>query len=235
MKGYRFGFNGKERDDEVKGSGNSLDFGARIYDSRLGRWLSTDPEEKNFPSFSPYVSFNNNPIFNVDENGRTGKAYLTKKINKKTGRPFLIIVTNVYLYRQGQEYKNCIMADLESKYNRNGNYFTYKKNGKVYDVKFKFKVVARDENTLEEDIKKAKIEDNFYIIDDNTNWPSKDSYTITAVPNNGGNIGAISTQDLGKEIGTFSHEVNHGYGGTDHSKLPTTNYCIEDCVDISIP
>ena len=40
---YRWGFNGKETDNEVKGNGNSLDFGARIYDSRLGRWLSVDP------------------------------------------------------------------------------------------------------------------------------------------------------------------------------------------------
>ncbi len=39
---YRYGFNGKEKDDEVKGEGNSLDFGARMYDSRLGRFLSID-------------------------------------------------------------------------------------------------------------------------------------------------------------------------------------------------
>jgi RHS repeat-associated protein len=40
---YRYGFNGMEKDDEVKGSGNSLDFGSRIYDARTGRWLSVDP------------------------------------------------------------------------------------------------------------------------------------------------------------------------------------------------
>jgi hypothetical protein len=34
---YRYGFNGMEKDDEVKnGKGNSYDFGARMYDSRLG-------------------------------------------------------------------------------------------------------------------------------------------------------------------------------------------------------
>jgi RHS repeat-associated protein len=47
--GYRFTFNGMEKDDEVKGVGNSLDFGARIYDSRLGRWLSVDPLSYKFP------------------------------------------------------------------------------------------------------------------------------------------------------------------------------------------
>jgi hypothetical protein len=34
---YCFGFNGMEQDNEVQGQGNAYDFGARIYDSRLGR------------------------------------------------------------------------------------------------------------------------------------------------------------------------------------------------------
>lgn len=38
--GSWYGFNRRERDDEVKGAANSLDFGARIYDPRVGRWLS---------------------------------------------------------------------------------------------------------------------------------------------------------------------------------------------------
>lgn len=32
---YRYGFNGKEKDDELKGEGNSYNFEARIYDSRV--------------------------------------------------------------------------------------------------------------------------------------------------------------------------------------------------------
>ncbi len=52
--GYRFGFNGKENDNEVKGVGNSLDFGARIYDSRLGRWLIVDPLTKKYPDIMEY-------------------------------------------------------------------------------------------------------------------------------------------------------------------------------------
>lgn len=41
-----------EKDNEVKGSGNSLDFGARIYDSRLGKWLSTDPLQTKVSQFN---------------------------------------------------------------------------------------------------------------------------------------------------------------------------------------
>jgi len=43
---YRRGFNGMEKDDEFKGKGNSYDFGARMYDPRVGRWLTIDPECK---------------------------------------------------------------------------------------------------------------------------------------------------------------------------------------------
>lgn len=67
---YRFGFNGKEKDNEAKGVGNSLDFGERIYDSRLGRWLSLDPMATKFPAWSAYNFTLNNPILLQDPDGR---------------------------------------------------------------------------------------------------------------------------------------------------------------------
>lgn len=57
----RYGFNGKENDDEVKGRGNASDFGARVYDARLGKFLSVDPLLKEFPWNSPY-SFAENDV-----------------------------------------------------------------------------------------------------------------------------------------------------------------------------
>jgi len=67
---YRFAFNGMEQDDEVKGEGNSYDFGARIYDSRLGRWMSTDPHQTNYAGLSSYNFVANNPIIYVDMDGK---------------------------------------------------------------------------------------------------------------------------------------------------------------------
>ena len=67
---YRFGFNGMEKDNEVKGIGNSLDFGARIYDSRLGRWLSMDPLQVKYPALTPYNFVGNSPLRLVDKDGR---------------------------------------------------------------------------------------------------------------------------------------------------------------------
>jgi RHS repeat-associated protein len=66
---YRYGFNGMERDDEIKGSGNSYDFGARMYDNRIGRWLRTDAMEGKYSDQSPYNSSSNNPIFFIDPDG----------------------------------------------------------------------------------------------------------------------------------------------------------------------
>ncbi len=75
---YRFGFSGKEKDNEVKGSGNQIDFGARVYDPRLGRWLSLDQITN--PSQSPYCAFNDNPTYIIDPDGKwsrlcSGKYY----------------------------------------------------------------------------------------------------------------------------------------------------------------
>jgi RHS repeat-associated protein len=66
---YRYGFNGKENDNEVKGSGNQQDYGMRIYDPRLGRFLSVDPLTKTFPMLTPYQFASNTPIQAVDLDG----------------------------------------------------------------------------------------------------------------------------------------------------------------------
>lgn len=66
---YRYGFNGKENDNEVKGEGNEQDYGMRIYDTRIGKFLSVDPLRKKFPHFSPYQFAGNTPIQAVDLDG----------------------------------------------------------------------------------------------------------------------------------------------------------------------
>lgn len=63
---YRFGFNGMEQDNEVSGSGNTYDYGARMYDSRLGRWFSTDPMNQ---FDSPFINAGDNPIRHKDPDG----------------------------------------------------------------------------------------------------------------------------------------------------------------------
>ena len=66
---YRYGFNGKENDNEVKGEGNQQDYGMRIYDPRLGRFLSVDPLTESYPELTPYQFASNTPINSVDLDG----------------------------------------------------------------------------------------------------------------------------------------------------------------------
>ncbi len=66
---YRYGFNGKENDNEVKGAGNQQDYGMRIYDPRLGRFLSVDPITKSYPMLTPYQFASNEPISGIDLDG----------------------------------------------------------------------------------------------------------------------------------------------------------------------
>ncbi|MGL6269446.1 MAG: RHS repeat domain-containing protein, partial [Chitinophagaceae bacterium] len=72
--GYQFGFNGKENDGEIKGEGNQQDYGMRIYDPRLGRFLSVDPIAPDYPWYSPYHFAGNSPISFSDLDGLEPRA-----------------------------------------------------------------------------------------------------------------------------------------------------------------
>jgi RHS repeat-associated protein len=66
---YRYGFNGKESDDEVSVADGSYDFGARMYDARLGRWWSVDGFFGEYPYHSPYLFVAASPIYFIDPDG----------------------------------------------------------------------------------------------------------------------------------------------------------------------
>jgi RHS repeat-associated protein len=62
---YRYGFNGKEDDDEW----SKQDYGFRIYDGRIGRFLSVDPLTGSYPELTSYQFASNNPISGIDFDG----------------------------------------------------------------------------------------------------------------------------------------------------------------------
>ncbi len=67
---YRYGFNSKEMDNETYGGqGNEYDYGFRIYNPRVGRFLSVDPLENKYPWYTPYQFAGNKPIFAKDMDG----------------------------------------------------------------------------------------------------------------------------------------------------------------------
>lgn len=76
-RSYDFGFEGKRSDHEVSGDFNSYDFGARMYDPRLGRWLSIDAYATKYAELSPYNFAGNSPIQfgDIDGNDITWLPY----------------------------------------------------------------------------------------------------------------------------------------------------------------
>jgi RHS repeat-associated protein len=106
---YRFGFNGKENDDEVSGAGNCIAFEARIYDSRLSRWFSVDPFWPEYPYISSYSFALNSPIYFIDPDGNrivgNDRHTVTLSIAKGEDGKFSLVVTSGNLDPKSDAYK----------------------------------------------------------------------------------------------------------------------------------
>ncbi|MEY3500270.1 MAG: hypothetical protein RL308_1939 [Bacteroidota bacterium] len=74
-KESRFGFQGQEEDDELKGEGNSLNYTYRMHDPRLGRFFAVDPLAAQYPHNSPYA-FSENIVINAVELEGLEKVYV---------------------------------------------------------------------------------------------------------------------------------------------------------------
>jgi RHS repeat-associated protein len=62
---YRYSYNGKEKDSETE----LQDYGMRIYNERLGRFLSVDLLSMEYPHLTPYQFASNTPIQAIDLDG----------------------------------------------------------------------------------------------------------------------------------------------------------------------
>jgi RHS repeat-associated protein len=80
---YRFGFNGKENDKEVYGEGNFQDYGFRMYDTRIARFISVDPLTKKYPELTPFQFASNTPIMSIDLDGTEQESTTKKSSNDK--------------------------------------------------------------------------------------------------------------------------------------------------------
>jgi RHS repeat-associated protein len=87
---YRYGFQGQERDDEIKGAGNSLNYEYRMHDPRLGRFFAVDKAFRQYPELSSYAFIANSPIQYKEKDGRVivdpnGKVVFMKIGTTKIG------------------------------------------------------------------------------------------------------------------------------------------------------
>lgn len=207
---YRYGFNGKEKDDEINNiDGAYDDFGARMYDSRLGRFFSTDAKFTETPYLSPYNALENCPILNIDPDGNSAVAY----INKKTG--VVTITSRIYFYGNASTPLLALSEakKMEDMWNAAGGQVTI--DGKIYKVKFK---VAGVSVTEDEAVKFAQgngsnAGHNFIRLEDGAYF---DRYLGTADERDkssfygyGSNSGYFLASET-KNASTGPHEFGHG-------------------------
>jgi len=114
---YRYGFNGKENDLES----GTQDYGLRIYNLALGKFLSVDPLAPKYPELTPYQFASNRPIDGIDLDGL---EYATFTIFVSNGRVKDILITKDY------ELKNKSSKGAGIQYNT----VLLDKNGKVIQI-----------------------------------------------------------------------------------------------------
>ncbi|ABQ03644.1 RHS repeat-associated core domain-containing protein [Flavobacterium johnsoniae] len=82
-KDYRYGFQGQEKDDEIRGGeGNSINYTFRMHDPRIGRFFAVDPLFREYAYNSPYSFSENRVMDGVEREGlevENINAYLKAK------------------------------------------------------------------------------------------------------------------------------------------------------------
>lgn len=227
----RYGFNSMEGDNEVKGQGNSYDFGARFYDSRLGRFLSIDPKYNHFAELSPYNAFNSNPIVIADPTGESGIVTITEGKGDNPG--VITIKMNVFIYGDGANSK--LANDSEKFINGlvNESAMKYMVNGKEYNVQLELNVTAISEAEACERRGPNKDYANNFIRVEDFNKHQKESIDAETNPwikkayggkqgyvsqmtritqQNGTNSGMFNSSSFSNDFGELLHELLHGMG-----------------------
>jgi RHS repeat-associated protein len=148
---YRYGFNGMEKEDGLTGTTSHYDFGARIYDSRVGRFLSTDFLAKKYPQYSSYNFAGNSPIIAIDvagdsiwvvigdvERGRSGQLQVINELHVTI--KVLDVSKRGYTDAEHREIAASIQGELNSElnYTQSAN-FNDPKTGKPEDGVMRYK------------------------------------------------------------------------------------------------
>ncbi|SRX75232.1 toxin C-terminal domain-containing protein [Aequorivita antarctica] len=92
---YRYGFQGQEMDDEVKGEGNSINYKFRMHDPRVGRFFAVDPLSPQYPHYSPY-SFSGNKVIAFIELEGLEEFSLETHMSMTNGNPALGVTSYVF-------------------------------------------------------------------------------------------------------------------------------------------
>ncbi|MBK8705990.1 MAG: hypothetical protein IPN33_22165 [Saprospiraceae bacterium] len=184
----RYGFNGMERDDEVKGAENTYSTTYRIFDPRLGKWLSIDPQTASTPWETSYASMGNNPIVLNDP---MGDAWDKKSDEKKANEMTASADSKIAEYTKA-------LATLDPD----------KEADKITDLKSSIQELTDAKKELKE---MGEKEDIFYSFSKKESGDTKISGTKAYKDKEGNQKnGIVVTIEYGDEGDAF-HEAKHGW------------------------
>ncbi len=136
--GYRYGFNGKEKDN--KDGVVQYDYGFRIYDPRLVRFKSVDPLFKGYPWNSPYSYAEGDVIRSIDLDGKE-KAIVTDDGTIEIQLVYVAFTNRPSKVIDGKEYSggnlpSNLSADMAVKvFNKGYDEINSELNGKEFAIK----------------------------------------------------------------------------------------------------
>ena len=109
---YRYGFNGKENDREWGTAGLTQDYGFRLYNPAIARFLSVDPLAPDYPELTTYQFAGNMPINSIDLDGAEPLTMIDKY--GKLTKPIIAMLKTAFRYSE-ESLKGATWV----KYNRN--------------------------------------------------------------------------------------------------------------------
>jgi len=236
-RAYRFGFNGKENDNEVKGNGNQQDYGFRIHDTRLGRFLSIDPLYRNFPWNSTYCFSENRPIDGIDLEGKEWSKASYYDPFAQANRVNYHVVIKVFDYTRtdmSMEEMKLIMDGVSKQFEKTYSQFD-KETNTYYTVSLEYEV----SNVSEIASGSYSVENGFSMFFTTTQSGPDGSYTAGSTSSLGG-FGGTQKNSIGINVfvdgnkmpidnlaRTGTHELGHS-GGLQHPWLISENSCQAD-------
>ncbi len=195
----RFGFNGKENDHDVKGFGNQQDYGMRIYDTRIGKFLSVDPLIKEYPELTPYQYASNTPIQAIDLDGLEA-VYHNVKTGARAGGPLNL---QNYPASGGWKCETCVPAPLPT-------FLTFSTSNSLFIAK------PKEQQILMPDIFGTGHIGTRSIVEKNVKAIAQNYYNAVGDNIRGGPFGAIgylAAGEKGSFYGAVADNVALSFGG----------------------
>ncbi len=195
---YRFGFNGFEKDDEIKGAENHISFADYGYDPRLCRRFNPDPIF--FSWQSSYATFDNNPILFIDP---TGKGAEVSSQRDENGKVTLINVKARVLVhgKDSDKAVELIKKDIQDNFKYNPELMGSWGGSRTVPVNFDISVETVNDEQLSERQKEKEHDQSINIVEmkDYSGYNGEGRFELSLT----------HQQDRGN---TFSHEFFHMLG-----------------------